>query len=178
MTTKEQERKALEQIKKIVEGLGENSYIGTAFEGCFEVAEDNIENDFACSMKQRAEAAEKKAAKLELDNRDLRLAVVKAKETASKEITALQLRIEELGKKCICPDDLTDCIQLVEEHVAELDNKAKEAAGKIVAWADEPGCSLFIQAVKDHRSATRSVQYYGDVLKRLRNMQNVPATEA
>lgn len=58
MTTKEQERKALEQIRKIVEGLGENSYIGTAFEGCFEIAENNIENDFACSMKQRKESAE------------------------------------------------------------------------------------------------------------------------
>ena len=61
MTMKEQERKALEQIKKIVAGLGEDSYIGIAFEGCFEIAEENIENDFACSMKQRAEAAERKA---------------------------------------------------------------------------------------------------------------------
>lgn len=58
MTTKEQERKALEQIRKIVTGLGEDSYIGIAFEGCFEIAEENIENDFACSMKQRKEAAE------------------------------------------------------------------------------------------------------------------------
>ena len=58
MTTKEQERKALEQIRKIVEGLGNNSYIGTAFEGCFEIAEENIENDSACSMKERREAAE------------------------------------------------------------------------------------------------------------------------
>lgn len=54
--TKEQERKALEKIKKIVEELGEDSYIGMAFEGCFEIAEENIENDFGCSMKQRAEA--------------------------------------------------------------------------------------------------------------------------
>lgn len=38
MTTKEQERKALEKIRKIVEELGENSYVGTAFEGCFEIA--------------------------------------------------------------------------------------------------------------------------------------------
>lgn len=60
MTSKEQERKALEQIRKIVAGLGEISYIGMAFEGCFEVAEENIENDFGCSMKQRVEAAEKK----------------------------------------------------------------------------------------------------------------------
>ena len=61
MTTKEQERKALEQNRKIVSELGEDSYIGAAFEGCFEIAESNIENDWACSMKQRAEAAEQKA---------------------------------------------------------------------------------------------------------------------
>lgn len=42
MTTKEQERKALAQIKKIVEGLGGDSYLATAFEGCFEDAEYNI----------------------------------------------------------------------------------------------------------------------------------------
>lgn len=65
MTTKEQERKALAQIKKIVEGLGEDSYIGTAFEGCFEIAEENIENDFACSMKQRYERASEEAASFE-----------------------------------------------------------------------------------------------------------------
>ncbi len=58
MTTKEQERKALEQIRKIVENLGENSYVGSAFEGCFEIAEENISNDFACSMKACKETAE------------------------------------------------------------------------------------------------------------------------
>lgn len=51
MATKDQERKALAQIKKIVEGLGEGSYIGTAFEGCFEIAEENIENDWASSAQ-------------------------------------------------------------------------------------------------------------------------------
>ena len=58
MTTKEQERKVLAQIRKLVEGLGEDSYVGTALEGCWEIAEQNIENDWACSMKQRAESAE------------------------------------------------------------------------------------------------------------------------
>lgn len=57
--SKAQERKALEQIKNIVLGLGEDSYIGTAFEGCFEIAEENIENDWACSMLDRAESAER-----------------------------------------------------------------------------------------------------------------------
>lgn len=61
MATKEQERKALEQIRKIVDGLGEGSYIGMAFEGCFEDAEENINNDWGVSMKQRYEEAEKDA---------------------------------------------------------------------------------------------------------------------
>lgn len=58
--TKEQERKVLEQIRKMVEELGTDSYIAMAFEGCFEIAESNIDNDFGCSMKQRAESAERK----------------------------------------------------------------------------------------------------------------------
>lgn len=59
MATKEQERKALEKIRKIIADLGENSYIGTALDGCLEIASDNIEMDWACSMKGRYEAAEK-----------------------------------------------------------------------------------------------------------------------
>lgn len=57
VTTKEQERKALAKIREIVKSLGENSYVGTAFEGCFEIAEENIEYDFADSMKGRLETA-------------------------------------------------------------------------------------------------------------------------
>jgi hypothetical protein len=64
MATKSQEREALEKIRKIVAGLGEDSYIGTAFEGCFEIAESNIDNDFACSMKERADRAEKEVNEL------------------------------------------------------------------------------------------------------------------
>ena len=60
IATKQDERKALADIIEIVEGLGEGSYIGTAFEGCFDIARENIENDFACSMKQRVEAAEER----------------------------------------------------------------------------------------------------------------------
>lgn len=52
MTTKEQERQAIEKIRKIVEGLGENSYVGFAMEGVLELAEDNIREDTAYSMKK------------------------------------------------------------------------------------------------------------------------------
>ena len=71
MTTKAQERKALEQIRKIVEGLGENSYIGMAFEGCFEMAESNIDNDFGNSPKEAITTLRKKyeEAKAEADDK-------------------------------------------------------------------------------------------------------------
>lgn len=58
--TKQQEREALEKIKSMVAELGPNSYLKTAFEGVFEDAETNIENDFAFSMKARFENTEEK----------------------------------------------------------------------------------------------------------------------
>ncbi len=61
--TKADERKVLEQIKKIVEGLGEESYIGTAFKGVFELAEENIEYDAAFSAKFYMEEYDKTSAR-------------------------------------------------------------------------------------------------------------------
>lgn len=72
MATKEQERKALEQIKAIVEGLGEDSYVRKAFEGCFEDAEENIRLDVWVSMRDRFEQAREdlsELAKLETKSR-------------------------------------------------------------------------------------------------------------
>lgn len=63
--TKQQERDALEKIRKIVEQLGPDSYLAAAFEGCFSLAAENIENDWAGSMADRAHRAEKRAAELE-----------------------------------------------------------------------------------------------------------------
>lgn len=63
--TKQQERDTLEKIQKMVEMLGPDSYLATAFDGCFDLAAENIENDLACSMADRVRRAEKRAAELE-----------------------------------------------------------------------------------------------------------------
>ena len=159
MTTKEQERKALEQIKKIVENLGYDSYVAAAFEGCFEIAETNIENDWACSMKQRAESAEKKVEKLELDNRDLRNSVKVAKENASKKITDLEEKVRELSEKKLSDDDLTDCKQLIDNEVYEADRKRTAAANDIVLYAEATDSKEFQKAVRDHRNETKRREY-------------------
>ena len=49
MASKDDERKALRQIRNIVDKLGEDSYIKTAFDGAFGLAEGNIEDDAAFS---------------------------------------------------------------------------------------------------------------------------------
>lgn len=65
VASKEQEGKALEQIKKIVDSLGPDSYIGTAFKGCFDVAHNNIVSDFADSLYDRLQRANATITKLE-----------------------------------------------------------------------------------------------------------------
>lgn len=60
VTTKDQERRAIEKIRKIVEELGENSYVGTAMTGVLEVAEQNIEYDAAFSLKEEKDIAERR----------------------------------------------------------------------------------------------------------------------
>lgn len=170
--TKDQEREALEKIKAIVEALGPDSYIGTALEGCFEVAERNIENDFACSMKRRAEAAERKAEELEkkvsaleLDNRDLRLAIKKEKEEASATETALRERV-------VSDDDLTDCIQMARDSAYGYREKMEEAAASVVELADDPSSPEFTKAVKDHRNAKTAYEYAEALASRLEKIRD------
>lgn len=158
--TKDQERKALEQIRKIVEGLGPDSYIATAFDGCFEIAEENIDNDFSCSMKQRVEAVVVENAKLrdkiktlELDVRDLRLAIKKEKEDSSARETALQ-------KKVLSDDDLCDCAYMAKNLATEHAERMKKAAIDIVVKAENPGSNEFLNAVKEHRDAKSETEFY------------------
>ena len=101
MTTKDQERKALEQIRKIVDGLGEDSYIGKAFEGCFDDAESNIDNDFWNSMAQRYKGMlgkeienVKKIKWLEEQNEEVKQKLWEAKEDAQER----QKRYDKLHK--------------------------------------------------------------------------------
>lgn len=157
MSTKEQELKALEKIRKIVEELGEGSYIGAAFEGCFEIAEDNIGNDFACSMKQRWESAEK-----EVDHfRELAGSLTDDLEKAREEIKNLQ-------KKVLPAEDMQRLHNLVcRERISEKE-KMEKAANKIVEEADNPNSEDFRNAVEEHRNAKSLMEAYQELTQRTR----------
>jgi len=57
IATKDQERKTLEKIKKMVAELGENSYLAAAFTGAFELAEQNIKNDWGLTTQEYIDKA-------------------------------------------------------------------------------------------------------------------------
>lgn len=85
MATKEQERKALARIRKIVAELGEDSYLATAFDGAWELAEENIENDFGNSTRWYID-------KYNNSGEDVR----KAREEAEEDSRKLRVELEEM----------------------------------------------------------------------------------
>ena len=124
--TKAQERETLEKIKAMVEELGPSSYLATAFEGTFEDAETNIENDFAFSMKALADAEAQLAA-------------------AQEQIAAL--------KRQQLPEELRRDLWVMTTTEAEASRaRMAEAAEKMAVGADNPGCVLFKDAVTLYRA--------------------------
>ena len=157
MTTKEQERKALEQIKKIVQSLGENSYVGTAFEGCFEIVAENIENDFGDSMQDRWLTAERKY------------------EEACGEIEGLKNRLEwkeGIEKKLLTEEEAGQIKMVLSNTRNEEDKRTREAASMIVKYADNPSGSDFQRAVNIHRAGERLCARYDALINRLTEVLN------
>lgn len=113
MMTKQQEREALNRIKKILADAGEDSYIGIAFAGCVSDAEANIENDWALSMLERWKSTEKK-----LEAAETQVAQVEAlraeRNALRTELDKRNAQYANLMKKSV--EDLDS--QKSEEHAA------------------------------------------------------------
>lgn len=165
--TKQQERDALEAIRKMIAELGPQSYLATAFEGCFEDAECNIENDFGDSWKRRCESAEQKLDEaegkiktLELDNRDLRGAIEKVKANLA--------RAEQAAKdRALSPDDLDTVRKVLEDLAEDADRRAEQAAAEIVRFAEAPSTPEFKKAVANNRNATAYTKRIRELLGRV-----------
>lgn len=121
--TKEQERKALVKIRKIVEELGEGSYVGTAFEGCFRDAEDNIEDDAAYSMKARFEYSEERLNQARKELRDTR----DAADRYSNELERAREEIEILRRRLEAEQEWEDYEMKGDVTQSDYENLAKQA---------------------------------------------------
>ncbi|MDE6906345.1 MAG: hypothetical protein K2P76_15730 [Lachnospiraceae bacterium] len=139
MTTKEQERQAIEKIRKIVAGMGENSYLATAMEGVLETAEENIEYDAAFSLKGRAEVAEKEASKLKAENEELRKTLKETQEQAARLESRCNEAYSELQRYSM-PDWMQrEVDKMVQTGLERVNREIREAADGMAAAIGEDG---------------------------------------
>lgn len=192
--TKQQERDALEKIKELVELMGPNSYIATAFQGCFEIAEQNIEYDFADSLQERLAMAEKKAEalKAKADDADRFLAqfqemrekwmdvssqLTNAQTTLDGCYRTLDRKQEEIDRlkaeKAIADrlvlsgEELGTAYEIVGEKVTALEAEVKNLSEIIVESAGDPSSAIFQNAVKDHRAAKAELERFTSLHARI-----------
>lgn len=172
--TKQQERAALEKIREIVEELGPDSYIATAFDGCFKDAEANIENDWALSMKDRWLTSDRELNDANGTIEELRDKLAESeKDYEAAHATAHQIaeekdaEIASLKSRLLADDDLADISRLLSKTVADLWKEVNDAAARIVEVADQPESAAFRNAVKDHRAAKTDLSHWTEVLTRV-----------
>lgn len=158
MTTKEQERQAIEKIRKIVEGLGENSYVGFAMEGVLELAEDNIREDTAYSMKKEIEDPKKTVEKrgTTISELNTELCNVRA-EAKANEIP------EELVQEMYCM-----AYDKEAESIGKMERAADQMAAAIIAGEDVHGFAEEYKKQKANRSRYRKVMEELDKRERRR----------
>ena len=153
--TKQQERNALAAIRRIVEELGPQSYLATAFEGCFEDAEQNIEDDAAYSMKARLEIQAQRAIErgYEVDQLKADLAAAQFKiETLQSQFDFASQYIKKLERQQLSEELRRDLWVMVTDEAEVSRARMAEAADKMAAGADNPGCVLFKESVARYRA--------------------------
>ena len=140
MATKEMERKALDKIRKIVSELGDDSYVATAFEGCFEVADRNIDNDWLCSLLQRAESAE-----------NLLKEALDEMHKAQNEAKLLKTENIGLREKVLGKDSVEKLSVIVQKRIDWLNERIDVTVDQIVELAENPADAEFVRAVQENR---------------------------
>ena len=141
--SKDTEREYLGRIKNILDALGQNSYCAMAFEGCVGDAEENIDNDFAVSMKgrwqteckahenirksltEKVNAQGQRIAELEAELQEARRMEGQARKEAAEAKIAL-----EKAKEKILPDNVAAELTIM------LRKQADEAAKEALYYAD------------------------------------------
>ena len=158
MATKQQEREALDKIAEIIKGLGQDSYIAAAFDGCLDMAEDNIGNDFMCSMKARAEDAQQEVASLLVENRKQADSLQALSEAVAQKQKNIDGRDEQIA-------NLNSIIKMQADRIKELEDDF-EICKRIFLYAYDCIASTCKREIKrnpwdDRGTYRKAVNAYG-----------------
>lgn len=144
--TKAEEREALRKIEQILEDFDpEDTYIGKAFEGCIEQAEENIRSDWMLSFRSRELMLEKKLAEA-IDNlhesEEARVDLTKElnqKDDAIARLEDVKNRLSEeigrmagtLGEKAAAYENLEDKLEEAQGQISDLRQTILELKAKL-----------------------------------------------
>ena len=142
--TKEQERETLEKIKAMVAELGPQSYLKTAFEGVYEVAEMNIDEDAAYSFPGRVNILEEQLREMGSKYNAARSDV----EVLRSQLDHAQEQADALKKQQL-PVWLHSAVYgLASEELATSKARMEQAAETMAYYAEAPQDIAFAEAVK------------------------------
>lgn len=186
--SKDTEREYLGRIKNILDALGPNSYCATAFDGCIADAEENIDSDFAVSMKGRWES-EKKAHEEtregligKLNDRIKRVAELEAEvqkahqmeAQARKEAAEDKIALEKARGK-ILPDNVATELTIM------LRKQADEAAKEALYYADRMAAEVENSVPAGAANSAKNFRKYRkaqvDALRLLGALGNIGGSE-
>ena len=141
--TKEQERETLEKIKAMVEELGPQSYLKTAFTGVYEVAEMNIEEDAAYSFPGRISLLEEQLREMGSKYN-----------AAHSDAEVLRSQLDHAQEQVDALTGLQSAAYgLVVEELAAAQKRMEQSAETMAYYAEAPQDIAFAEAVKSYRAA-------------------------
>lgn len=161
--TKEQERETMEKIKAMVAELGPQSYLKTAFEGVFEVAEMNIDEDAAYSFPGRVSLLEEQLKEMGSKYNAARSDV----EVLRSQLDHAQEQADALKKQQL-PVWLHSAVYgLASEELATSKARMEQAAETMAYYAEAPQDIAFAEAVKGYRAAKERREVCEQIVKGL-----------
>jgi hypothetical protein len=161
--TKEQERETLEKIKAMVAELGPQSYLKTAFEGVYEVAEMNIDEDAAYSFPGRVNILEEQLREMGSKYNVARSDV----EVLRSQLDHAQEQADALKKQQL-PVWLHSAVYgLASEELATSKARMEQAAETMAYYAEAPQDIAFAEAVKGYRAAKERREVCEQIVKGL-----------
>ena len=161
--TKDQERETLEKIKAMVAELGPQSYLKTAFEGVYEVAEMNIDEDAAYSFPGRVNILEEQLREMGSKYNAARSDV----EVLRSQLDHAQEQADALKKQQF-PVWLHSAVYgLASEELATSKARMEQAAETMAYYAEAPQDIAFAEAVKGYRAAKERREVCEQIVKGL-----------
>lgn len=172
--TKDQEREAVEKIRALLADLGPQSYVATALDGCLEIAECNIENDFADSWKGRAACQERD--KNEAQNK-LRQEIADHQRTKHEleslhsSVESMRRDLEEARRRAIPAWLYKRLFSQAQDELAETRDHMRELADTMADCSDHPETAKFRNAVTNYQAAREHAEVLEQTIAGLEDIE-------